>query len=479
MLKHELRHAFGRMKTKVGATTISHDGGKRPLGNRHRLIVWASGDVQPWFLPAAGTLTVGRAEDADIRVASAAVSREHARIHVNGATVTIEDLDSRNSTRLNGERIAGRVALGYGDIVSFGDATAILEAQPDDADVDVDVDVDEEVPPEGVTLEIGDRTIALADPIMLNTFTQIRRLAQSPLPVLIVGETGAGKDLAAAAMHAWSKRGNGPSVSINCASLPESLVESELFGHERGAFSGADREKVGLLEAASGGTLFLDEIGDLPAAIQPKLLRALESQKIMRLGSVRERAIDVRVVTATNRDLEAAVTKGLFRLDLYYRISAAVVYLPPLRARLREVPLLARRFLDDACRELERSSPAIVEGAMKRLLGHDWPGNVRELKNLMGYLAALAGDPLTAEDVSAAIAKGAPASSSSGAVRPATFDSSGGRPLRVVKEALERQEIEAALAATAGNKTRAAQRLGMPLRTFTSKLKRYGLPRPE
>ncbi|HVR01635.1 MAG TPA: sigma 54-interacting transcriptional regulator [Polyangia bacterium] len=477
MLKHEQRHAFGRMKTKVGATTISHDGGKRPLGNRHRLIVWANGAVQPWFLPATGSLTVGRAEDADIRVASAAVSREHARIHVNGATVTLEDLDSRNSTRLNGERIAGRVALGYGDIVSFGDATAILEAQPDESSVDVDAD--EEVPPEGVTLEIGDRTIALADPIMLNTFTQIRRLAQSPLPVLIVGETGAGKDLAAAAMHAWSKRGNGPSVSINCASLPESLVESELFGHERGAFSGADREKVGLLEAASGGTLFLDEIGDLPPAIQPKLLRALESQKITRLGSVRERAIDVRIVTATNRDLEAAVTKGLFRLDLYYRISAAVVYLPPLRARLREVPLLARRFLDEACQELERSSPAIVQSAMQRLLAHDWPGNVRELKNLMGYLAALAGDPLTAEDVKAAIAKGAPAASISGVVRPATFDSSAGRPLRVVKEELERQEIEAALAATAGNKTRAAQRLGMPLRTFTSKLKRYGLPRRE
>jgi two-component system response regulator AtoC len=462
-------------KSRFGATTITHEGKGRPLGSRHRLIVWTDGATRSWLLPRAGEITVGRAEDAEICIESAAVSRKHARIHVDGSTVTISDLDSRNSTRVNGERITGRRSLGYGDVITFGDILTILEEETDETDeASTSAPAEEQLPLEGLTLDVGERTITVADPIMLHTYAQIRRLAQSPLSVLIVGETGTGKDLAASALHAWSKRQAGPYVSINCAALPEALAESELFGYERGAFSGADRDKAGLLESACGGTAFLDEIGDLPAPIQPKLLRALEGQKITRLGSVRARAIDVRIVTATNRDLEAAVKRKLFRADLYYRLSAAVIYLPPLRARLRELPLLAQRFLDEACLDLKRPTLTFADGALDRLLVHDWPGNVRQLKNLMGYLAALADGPLTAGQVSAALAKGPP-----GAPKAPPGASPEARPRRALKEEVERREIESALLAADGNKTLAAKNLAMPLRTFTWKLKRYGLPRRE
>jgi hypothetical protein len=320
--------------------------------------------MRSWLLPPAGEATVGRAEDADVHIDSAAASRRHALIHVDGPTVSISDLDSRNSTRVNGERITRQRSLTYGDVITFGDVLAILEEQTDETYIDAPSE--EQLPPEGLTLDVGERAITVADPIMLHTYAQIRRLAQSPLSVMIVGETGTGKDLAASALHAWSRRSPGPYVSINCAALPEALAESELFGYERGAFSSADRDKAGLLESASGGTAFLDEIGDLPAAIQPKLLRALEGQMIMRLGSVRARAIDVRIVTATNRDLDDAVKKKLFREDLYYRLSAAVIYLPPLRARPRELPLLAKRFLDEACLEMKRPTLTFAEGALRR-----------------------------------------------------------------------------------------------------------------
>jgi two-component system response regulator AtoC len=428
--------------------------------------------MRSWLLPPAGEATVGRAEDADVHIDSAAASRRHALIHVDGPTVSISDLDSRNSTRVNGERITRQRSLTYGDVITFGDVLAILEEQTDETYIDAPSE--EQLPPEGLTLDVGERAITVADPIMLHTYAQIRRLAQSPLSVMIVGETGTGKDLAASALHAWSRRSPGPYVSINCAALPEALAESELFGYERGAFSSADRDKAGLLESASGGTAFLDEIGDLPAAIQPKLLRALEGQMIMRLGSVRARAIDVRIVTATNRDLDDAVKKKLFREDLYYRLSAAVIYLPPLRARPRELPLLAKRFLDEACLEMKRPTLTFAEGALDRLLVHDWPGTVRKLKNVMGFLAALADGPLTSEQVSAALAKGPRGSSEA---PPAVSPES--RTRRTVKEELERREIESALLAANGNKTLAAKNLAMPLRTLSWKLKRYGLPRRE
>jgi len=450
---------------RQGASTVSLRGAPRRLGERHRLVVWTGGTATPWTLPPSGEVTIGREPPVDIPIDSPAVSRRHACIRVDGARVRIEDLGSRNATRLNGELLSGEQPLSYGDVVAFGDVLAVLEEQPNGGGVASE----DEVPPEGLVMEVGERTLLIADPVMLHVYTQLRRLAQSPLSVLLVGETGTGKDLAASALHAWSKRYAGPFVSINCAAVPEAIAESELFGHERGAFTGANREKVGLLESASGGTLFLDEIGDLPAPIQPKLLRVLETQRLMPVGSVRERSIDVRVVTATYRDLAEDVRAGRFRRDLYYRLSAALVQVPPLRARHREVPLLARRFLGEACAGLGRPVLKIGDDALELLVAHTWPGNVRELKNVMEYIAALVDGPLSAKDVSTALAK-----ETSVDAAPALPASTPPHDLRAAKEDLERRSIDAALEASGGNKTRAAKMLQMPLRTLMWKVKRFG-----
>jgi len=455
-------------KTPHGATTAPFAGAFRQLGDRHRVIVWNGGLARSWALPPEGEVTIGREAPADILIDSPTVSRRHARIHV-GPPVRIEDLESRNFTRVNGERLSGERPLAYGDVVALGDVIAVFEEDSPGAPAQVEDDL----PPEGLLLELGERAALIADPVMLHVYTQVRRLAESPLSVLIVGETGTGKELVANALHSWSKRQGGPFLSINCAALPEGLAESELFGHDRGAFSGAVRDRAGLFESAHGGTVFLDEIGDLSLSIQPKLLRVLENHLVTRLGSVRERLIDVRMVAATHRDLAYEVSKSRFRQDLFYRLGAAMVQLPPLRARHREIPLLAARFLSQARRDLGRPSLTIAESAMSRLASYRWPGNVRELKNLMEYIAALVDGSVTDGDVAAALANKASLRKSSSAP-PASVGAPPSRSYRDERDEFEQKKIEGALAASGGNKSRAAKLLGMPLRTLSWKLKRIG-----
>jgi two-component system response regulator AtoC len=337
----------------------------------------------------------------------------------------------------------------------------VLEEDPGERSGEVD-----SVPPEGFVLELGQRSLLVADPMMVHVYSQLERLSQSELTVLIVGETGTGKDLAASAVHHWSRRREGPLVSINCAALPEGLAESELFGYQRGAFSGALRDKPGLFEAAAQGTIFLDEIGDLSLAVQVKLLRVLESREATRLGAVQATPIDIRVVAATHRDLAADVTAGRFRQDLYYRLTAAIVNVPPLRARRRELLLLARRFLDEACRSLGRAHLSISDGALDRLREHRWPGNVRELKNLMDFVAA------TVEKGPIVPSHFGPTWGSGAVVRSEAPGDGKFSSLREAREDFERRNIEAALEAAGGNKTRAAKMLNMPLRTFMERVKR-------
>jgi DNA-binding NtrC family response regulator len=452
----------------LSSSTISLRGAQRQLGEHHCLIVWINGESHPWPLPSSGEITIGRSPPAEIRIESPAVSRKHARIRTKGRFVSVEDLGSRNSTRVNGELISGERTLSYGDVIWLGDVMAVLDEQRSGANA-----AEGEIAPEGMLLELGERTLLVADPIMLHVYTQLERLGRSNLSVLIVGETGTGKDLAANAIHAWSGRRDRPYTAINCSALPETLAESELFGYERGAFSGAHRDKAGILESSSGGTVLLDEIGDLPAPIQPKLLRDIENQKVTPLGSVRERPIDVRFVSATHRHLADEVKEGRFRQDLYYRLSPAVIHLPPLRSRHRELPLLARRFLREACLGLGRPPMSISEPAMDRLRAEPWPGNVRELKNVMEYLAAtLVSEVVEPNDVTARAGR-----LGSGGHARHPLDTAAGTPktsLREAKDEFERRNIEAALAATEGNKTRAAKMLGMPLRTLMWKLKRFG-----
>jgi two-component system response regulator AtoC len=362
-------------------------------------------------------------------------------------------------------------------------------------------------------IRLGERVIVVADPAMGRLYQLIRRLAASELPVLISGETGAGKENAAFAVHFWSPRAERPFVAINCAAIAESLVESELFGHEKGAFTGALAAKPGLFETAAGGTVFLDEIGELPAAAQAKLLRALEARRILRVGAVKEREIDIRIVAATHRDLEQEVAQGRFRKDLFFRLGAATVILPPLRDRPREVAVLAERFLALAC-EAGGRAPMTLSPATLALLGrHSWPGNVRELKNTMEYVAAALAEEETVvepwhlpERVSAAreggdaapAGRALPSSGSEEAPGKIGEAAPGGpegpegpegnaaepspglqprreRSLSEELRALERTRMAEALQATGGVKARAAEFLGMPIRTFTLKCKQYGL----
>lgn len=326
-------------------------------------------------------------------------------------------------------------------------------------------------------IELGDRTVLVADPAMVRLFALLERLAASELPVLISGETGVGKENAAYAVHHWSKR-TGPFIPVNCAAIgPDSLVDSELFGHEKGAFTGATQAKAGLFEAATGGTVFFDEVDALPLATQAKLLRALEVKKIARLGESRDRPIDVRFVAATNRRLDAEIAAGKFRQDLYFRLSAAPVVLPPLRDRRCEIPLLARAFLAEACTRAGRPPMTITPAAMQLLLTYGWEGNVRELKSAMELAMVTAPDDrieptdlpakLSDVDPSPAVVAEVPADP----VDPrASF-----RPLADELRDLEKRRMAEALAASDGVRTRAAALIGMPIRTFTLKVKQYTL----
>jgi DNA-binding NtrC family response regulator len=320
-------------------------------------------------------------------------------------------------------------------------------------------------------LSVGKERVILADPAMIRLYALVERLAPVDLPILITGETGCGKELVANAVHRLSRRGDKALVSLNCAAIQEMLVESELFGHEKGAFTGAIATKVGLIETASGSTLFLDEIGELSATVQAKLLRVLETQRVTRVGDIRERTVDVRIVAATNRDLEQDVEVGRFRRDLFFRLSTAQLVLPPLRERKRELPLLAAAFLDDACRRADRQMMTISSEAVDALLGHTWPGNVRELKNLMQYLAAAhPEDVLTAEHVRGRLAPRAATEPSARAAGEVRF-----RPLADELRELEITRIREALVAADNNQTKAAGLLCMPVRTFFEKAKLHGL----
>ena len=299
----------------------------------------------------------------------------------------------------------------------------------------------------------------------------VLRAAQSRHPVLITGESGTGKELVARAIHQAS--GRGAFVAVNCGALPEQLLESELFGHEKGSFSGADRAKPGLFEAADGGVLLLDEIADLPLALQPKLLRALENGEVRRVGATESRNLDVRVIAATNRDLDTEVQAGRFRDDLFYRLNVLHISTPPLRERAADIPLLAEHFLQRDTAEGEEQNAATLERprritpeAMALLTTYPWPGNVRELRNAIQRAAVVAtGEEVRPEDLPARIREASRAA-------PLVGDSADrALPLRDV----ERLYILEVLRQAGGNKSRAAELLGLDRKTLYRKLEEYRL----
>jgi DNA-binding NtrC family response regulator len=468
------------------------------LTKQLELAVFAAGGTTRHALPESGRVSLGRGEGNDIRIDDSSVSRRHATLHI-GPTLCIEDLGSANGTKLRREKGApGTVrlvdsSLSLGDLVEFaiGDAISLGSAM-------IVVRCLEEIK---VSNGSGPRgSYIVRDEAMKRLYAMVERVAEGPISVLLLGETGVGKEVLAETIHRKSLRAGGPFLRLNCGALTESLLESELFGHEKGSFTNAVRSKPGLFETAEKGTVFLDEIGELPLAIQVKLLRVLEDRQVMRVGGLSPRPIDVRFVSATNRDLAGEVQRGTFRQDLYFRLNGIALSIPPLRERRDEIEPLARAFAVSAAASIGRSPPAITSEAMAALLNHDWPGNVRELRNAIERAVVLCDGEICPEDfvLDAHAGNGTqpppaqntmslrklaverPPELDEGAIVPVR-DNVQTQPLRNLRQelgSLERQRMIDALEKCAGNQTAAATMLGIPRRTFVAKLAAYNIPRP-
>jgi DNA-binding NtrC family response regulator/pSer/pThr/pTyr-binding forkhead associated (FHA) protein len=533
-------------------------------------------------LPDAIDVTFGRSRGATIHVESEKVSRMHARIRRTGDVIEVEDLGSRNGTRVNGDKIEALRRVQSGDEIQIGAILAIIGvasglrrgspvADNTTGEARLAAEVDRAVryhrpvtvglvrcahdavidaiarslrpmdllaedagddyllilpelgraeghaaveraldfarasaaearvasalcPDDGTTVEtlIGHLRASLrtgkrppqpaaapppppagepivVDPAMRRVYSLVERIADTPMTVLILGETGSGKEGVAEAIHKKSGRSQKPLIKLNCAALPETLLESELFGYERGAFTGAERRKVGFFEAADGGTLFLDEIGEMPLALQAKLLRVLERKVITRVGGTTEIATDARLVAATHRDLEAEVRAGRFRQDLLFRIGGFTLVVPPLRDRTTEIMPLAEHFARLTAAEQARPAPAFADDARDALLGYAWPGNVRELKNAVERALILCGESITVADLPEKLRDAGQR------VRPV---GAAAADMRGHLAEVERAAIVAALEAEDQNQTRAARRLGVSRRALIYKMEKYGLKPP-
>jgi two-component system response regulator AtoC len=332
-------------------------------------------------------VTIGRAEDNDIRIDDASVSRRHARL-LMGPPLRVEDVGSANGIRLTTHRASpgtaelietrvparGSLEVAPGDRIVIGATVLIVQlAQRSD---------DDRESSSGIVRSFVSPVIE--DGAMRKLHEMASRVAQSPINVLLLGETGVGKEVMAEAIHRSSARAQGPLVCINCAALSESLLERELFGHEAGAFTGASRAKPGLLETAEGGTIFLDEVGELPVPTQVKLLRVLEERKVLRVGGLSKRDIDVRFIAATSRDLEEEVRRRTFQKDVYFRLNGISLTIPPLRERITEIEPLARSFLSRVAAQMQLGTePTLSPAALDALERYAWPGNIRELRNVI------------------------------------------------------------------------------------------------
>jgi len=549
-----------------------------PIGPHAFLVVHIEGEGSRVVeLPDGVDVTFGRSRGATVHVESERVSRMHARIRRTGDALEVEDLGSRNGTRVNADKISGVRRLARGDEVVIGPILAIVnvtsglghsspiadatqgEARllaevdratryhrplsigllriasdpaidgiarslrpmdllaedagddylvilPELARADGQAAIDRMLdfaratgasasaatvlcPEDGTAVEtlIGKLRAALRggnraptippppsegpvviDAAMRRVYTLVDRIADSAMTVLILGETGVGKELVAEAIHERSSRRKEPLIKLNCAALPESLLESELFGYERGAFTGAERRKVGFFEAANGGTLFLDEIGEMPLALQAKLLRVLERKVITRVGGTAEVETDTRLIAATHRDLDAEVRAGRFRQDLMFRIGGFTLAVPPLRDRATEIVPLAEHFARAAAAEQGRSAPKLSDGARDALVAYGWPGNVRELRNAIERALVLCGDVIEPADLPEKLRDAGQR------VRPVATSAD----MRGHLAEVERAAIVAALEAEDQNQTRAARRLGLSRRALIYKMEKYGLKPP-
>jgi two-component system, NtrC family, response regulator AtoC len=414
-------------------------------------------------LPATGALTIGRGETNTVRVDDPLASRTHACLHV-GEAMFLEDVGSVNGTRVKDRVIkpGERVRITIGETIQIGSSVLIVQRRAAQADLLRPETLRDQGP-----ITMAAQPAPRAGEAMRRVHELAERAAAGTINVLITGETGVGKELLAETVHRASPRRGGPYVCLNCAALSETLLESELFGHERGAFTGAVQAKPGLLETAARGTLFLDEVGELPLSTQAKLLRVIETREVARLGSVRPHRIDARFIAATNRDLEAEVARGAFRADLYYRLNGITLTIPPLRTRLEEIRPLAETFARQICRDLGRPPPILPPDSVAHLEAYGWPGNIRELKNVIERAVLLCEGPTLEPQHMPLLERSLTESQK-------LTTSAAGTGART-----ERDRIIEALAACAGNQSRAAKMLGIPRRTFVTKLDAYKIPRPK
>ncbi|MDP1828981.1 MAG: sigma 54-interacting transcriptional regulator [Archangium sp.] len=402
----------------------------------------------PQSFPLAGKVVLGAAEGVKVPLADPRVSRLHAELELDDGGVWLRDLGSSNGTWVDGLRVervrfeqSGHFRVGATELTITFSEPAKVALWPED--------------------RLG-ALLGRSEP-MRELFMQLTRVAGSDAAVSIHGETGTGKELVASELHAASRRSAKPFVVVDCASLPENLLEAELFGHARGAFTGAVAARVGSIEAAEGGTVFLDEVGELPLAMQPKLLRVLESKTVRRVGETAQTPVDVRFVSATHRDLEAMVAQGQFREDLFFRLTVLPLQVPPLRERADDLPLLLGHFLKDG--------PALDDATLATLRAHRWPGNVRELKSFAERVSALGLDRALGmlKGVDAAPpAVAAPAGDNPLAVDPSV-------PFKVLRERwtdhLEREYVRALISKVGRNAGAIADAAGLD-RSYVNRLLR-------
>ncbi|MEO7096004.1 MAG: sigma 54-interacting transcriptional regulator, partial [Polyangiales bacterium] len=412
------------------------------------LLVVDGPDAGQQFRLDPGTSRLGTSAGCQVRLTDKTVSRVHCELELQRSSVRVVDDGSTNGTTIDGVPIQ-RADLRPGPLLRVGSSSLRLQRSDEPL-----------VVPLSKLDHFGDASARLLGRSveMRRIYAILERAARSDVTVLVQGETGTGKDVVARALHAASPRKGGPFVAIDCGSIAENLIESELFGHARGAFSGAVGERTGLFEEANGGTLFLDEVGELPIGLQPKLLRALETREVRRVGSNLARKVDVRIVAATNRPLGRAVNEGTFREDLFYRLAVVEVHLPPLRARRDDIPALAQHFHD----RITGSPSPLPEGLLRSMSDRGWPGNVRELRNFVERIVSLGWMPASPEGPEV------PSGAKPVAIGPPPDLApliSTELPLKEAREAwnerFEQLYLRALLARTGGNVRRAAELAGV------------------
>ncbi len=449
-----LRHGIG-----------ASDGGPHLSHHRLKLTVIEGPDGGKACDILAARMSVGTAHANDLRLSDDTVSRHHCEIVARGDCYAVRDLGSTNGTYIDGVRVF-EAPLATGAHVFIGDS--VLAFQPTQTWTPID---------EPQIEHFGE--LYGASPLMRGIFSLLEKVASVSLTCLLVGETGTGKEIAARAVHEFSNRANGPFVILDCGAVNENLIEAELFGHERGAFTGADRSRIGAFERAHGGTIFLDEIGELPLELQPKLLRVLERKEVTRIGAGDATEVDVRVVAATHRDLGGMVDAATFREDLLYRLAEVVVRMPPLREHREDIPLLASRILA----HLDGPRRTLGPDALAHLLDQNWPGNVRELRNIVRRAAALSSAIVLQRDSFARLEHVRPTGKPPAeAIPPSAEATSSGDAteiisLRDARRVSEREYLRRLVASSGGDLDRAARLAGLHRKSLDRLLRQYGMAR--